>query len=73
MNYSTCLTLLAASAVGPVAAELEQGFAEMQRRTAELVGSFFGGRPLARRGAGVRAATAIVDAGVGPAGHGRGV
>lgn len=50
MSYSTCLALLAASAVGPVTAELERGFAEVGRQIEELVGSFFGGRSLARRG-----------------------
>jgi hypothetical protein len=58
MNQSTCLAVLAASAVGGIFAELEGRSEEVLAEIRELVGSFFGGRSVPGRGPGVRAADA---------------
>jgi hypothetical protein len=58
MNQSTCLAVLAASAVGGVFAELASCSEEVLAEIRQLVGSFFGGRPIPGRGSGVRAADA---------------
>lgn len=55
MNQSTCLAVVAASAVGEVFTELDHRVAEVVQRIRGLVGSFFGDRPIARRNPGFRA------------------
>lgn len=55
MGYGTWLVTLLASTVAGVDAELCQRLAPLWQRITELVVSFFGPRPVAGRGAEVRA------------------
>jgi hypothetical protein len=60
MNQSTYMVVLAASAVGEVFAKLESCSEEVQVEIRQLVGSFFGCRPVPGCGPGVRTAGARV-------------
>ncbi|MGH7134096.1 MAG: hypothetical protein ACREHD_00055, partial [Pirellulales bacterium] len=72
VNQSICLSLLATSAFGTVAEELERSSRETLEQVQQLVGSFFGRRSLAHRRPGVRTAIARIAARARPAdGEGR--
>lgn len=53
MNYSTVLMALVASQRAQVEAEVDELLQPLLRNVVQLVTSFFGGRALARRSAGV--------------------
>lgn len=55
MKYGTWLALLVASVVRRIDAELAERLAPLWQRIAQRVGSFFGVRPHASRGARLRA------------------
>jgi len=62
MNQSTYPPGVAASAVSELLTEFDRRAAEVLRQMREVVGSFFGGRALARRDAAVGAGLGKVDA-----------
>lgn len=54
MNYSTCLTALVASVIGPLTEKLREGWTPVWQQIEQLVVSFFTTRAIAGGRAGIR-------------------